>query len=284
MRGIRDKLRAEHDLRLLQRLLRDARAPRAQRHLPVDGDDRRPHQRDHGRPHAVGGPAVKATDLLLGHDEWGMAWISAPPGGAGRGEAAAGGSRRRDVTSTPGRPSPPRSSPPRSDRSARGADRAPGRRAPSRTTAPAGCSCRSPSTDGQDRAGPGPARGHGLRLRVLERDRDRLHLRRPRHLPQVQGPARRARRRSRGTTAAPSPRATSPTAGGWPAWPRRRRDLAVDGAAADHPAQGGDRRRRAPGDPAAGRAEAVRRARRPVALRPAHRPGPADRRRSTTSS
>ena len=41
MRRIRDKLRAEHDLRLLQRLLRHARAARAQRHLPVDGDDRR---------------------------------------------------------------------------------------------------------------------------------------------------------------------------------------------------------------------------------------------------
>ena len=76
MRRIRDELRAEHDLRLLQRLLRHARAPRAQRHLPVDGDDRRPHQRDHGRPHAAVVSAVKATDLLLGHDEWGMAWIS----------------------------------------------------------------------------------------------------------------------------------------------------------------------------------------------------------------
>ena len=43
------------------------------------------------------------------------------------------------------------------------------------------------------RAGPRrarPARGQRLRLRVVERHRDRLHLRRSRHLPQVQGAAR----------------------------------------------------------------------------------------------
>ena len=48
-------LRAEHDLRLLQRLLRHARSARAQRHLPEHGDDRGPDQRDHGHPYAGGG-------------------------------------------------------------------------------------------------------------------------------------------------------------------------------------------------------------------------------------
>ena len=50
------------------------------------------------------------------------------------------------------------------------------------------------------------------------------------------------------------------------------------GAAADHTSQGSDRGRRTPGDPASCRAEALRRARRPDAAGPAHRPGPADRR------
>ena len=54
--------------------------------------------------------------------------------------------------------------------------------------------------------------------------------------------------------------------------PRRRR------TPADHPAQGRHGRRRPAGDPAAGRAEAVRRARRADAGRPAHRPRPAARR------
>ncbi len=40
------------------------------------------------------------------------------------------------------------------------------------------------------------ARSDGLRLRLVERDRHRLHVRRPRHLPQVQG-AGRGRRRTR---------------------------------------------------------------------------------------
>ena len=74
----------------------------------------------------------------------------------------------------------------------------------------------------RERAGPGAARGHRLRLRVVERHRHRLDLRRPRHLPQVQG-ARRA-----GDPGHPArrpdlqPRAAAARAGGWPAWSRRR--------------------------------------------------------------
>ena len=45
----------------------------------------------------------------------------------------------------------------------------------------------APSTHRKVRVPPGRDR---LRLRVVERHRDRLHLRWPRHLPQVQGPAR----------------------------------------------------------------------------------------------
>ena len=85
--------------------------------------------------------AVKAADVFLGHDDWGMAWISA--------HRAASGCRAGRLGMTPGmtdlwrraRPTrvPARSLPPR------GPDRA--SRAPSRppTTAPAGCSCPSPS-------------------------------------------------------------------------------------------------------------------------------------------
>ena len=96
----------------------------------------------------------------------------------------------------------------------------------------------------------------------MERHRDRLHLRRPRHLQQVQGAGRStAPCRSPARRSAPSRREQLDD--GWrlaclaqaTARPRGRR------AAADHPAQGRDRRRRPPGDPAARRAEAVRRAR-----------------------
>ena len=87
---------------------------------------------------------------------------------------------------------------------ARGADRSAGRRAgrPRRHRAgPAVLHRRGQGGAADPQAGAGAAGRQRLRLRVVERHRDRLHLRRPRHLPQVQGaglaghaghPARRA--------------------------------------------------------------------------------------------
>ena len=46
------RARPEHDLRGVQHLLRHARPAHPGRGLAADGDDRRPHQRDHGHPHA----------------------------------------------------------------------------------------------------------------------------------------------------------------------------------------------------------------------------------------
>ena len=193
--------------------------------------------------------AVKAADLLLGHDEWGGAWIAAHRAAAG---CRHGRERPRDrrapelLDSTTSR--------------REGLLRAARRRARAATTAPAGSSSPSPSTPDAT-APPTTQRGvrvppgrDRLRLRVVERHRDRLHLRRPRHLPQVQGAGRgRRRRRSPGTTS----RTFTPDqlddglAAGLPgpgdARPRGRR------TAADHPAQGRHRRRRSPGDPAARR-------------------------------
>ena len=44
------RVRAEHDARRLERLVRAARPPRARRRLPRRGLVRRPDERDHGRP------------------------------------------------------------------------------------------------------------------------------------------------------------------------------------------------------------------------------------------
>ena len=148
--------------------------------------------------------------------------------------------------------------------------------ASSRTTAPAGCSCPSPSPTGQDRevrVPPGvtvfdsaswngiaidsTCGGHG----TCHKCKVRLDVRTP---DLAARPSYLLRDRARQRLAAGLPGHGDPG-------PQGR------GAAADHAAQGGHRRRRTPGDPATGRAEALRRARRPLALRPAHRPGPADR-------
>ena len=51
MRRVRAEYGSEHDLRRVERVLRDARASRDQLHLPAHGDDRRPDQRHHGRPY-----------------------------------------------------------------------------------------------------------------------------------------------------------------------------------------------------------------------------------------
>ena len=182
------RLRPEHDLWLLQRLLRHARSPRAQRHLPVDGDDRRPDQRDHGRAHAGGGHRPSRRPTCCSGTTSGE-WHGSP----GTAEAAEGGpgDGRRHVSSRRGEP----------PRGARHLAR-PRRRAracwprPERPIEPHDGTGRVQLsftvTDGQDRAGAGAAGRERLRLGVVERHRDRLHLRRPRHLPQVQGASRRA--------------------------------------------------------------------------------------------
>ena len=69
-----------------------------------------------------------------------------------------------------------------------------------------------------------PAGVTRVRRGQLERHRHRLHLRRARHLPQVQGPGdSRARCRSPGSTRARSTPTSCAPAGGWPAWPRPSR-------------------------------------------------------------
>ena len=106
--------------------------------------------------------AARAADLLLGHDDWGAAWI------------AAFRARRQRAGRSTGRPS-----------SATGrACEQPGdmlsQRVDLRFNEPSGA---------------GAARGHPLRRGELERHRDRLHLRRPWHLQEVphQVQGRRAR-------------------------------------------------------------------------------------------
>ena len=64
-----------------------------------------------------------------------------------------------------------------------------------------------------------PAGVTAVRRGQLERHRHRLHLRRSRHLPQVQGAGPRRRRcRSPGWTRARSTPTSCAPAGGWPAW------------------------------------------------------------------
>ena len=188
--------------------------------------------------------AVKAADLLLGNDEWG--WRGSP------GPARPPQRRRR-----------PRRRPDslRDDRAGPGPGPDPLR--PGRGQAPRGAGAR---------------RGHAVRRRQLERHRRRLHLRRARHLPQVQDAG--ARGRGAGVAAGPARvqprRAARGLAAGLPR--AGRAGPAGGGAAAGHPAQGGHRRRRAAGDPAPGRAEAVRGAVGADAVRPAHRRRAAARR------
>ena len=150
--------------------------------------------------------AVQAADLMLGNDEWGATWI------------------RRTA---PGRPPQRR----RTNKRPTTSRRRPRRRRTaseqsSRTTVRPRVRLHfAPS----DKDGPRPAGRHGLRRGQLERHRDRLHLRRPRHVQEVQGAdAVRRRARRSGSTSGPSTPTSSTTAGGWPAWPRRTTDLEVD--------------------------------------------------------
>ena len=101
--------------------------------------------------------AVKAADLFLGHDEWGMAWIAAHRGRRRQ-------PRRREPTASRPRADGARRTSPSTTSAARACS---SRRAPSRrrTTAPAGSSWPSPCADQaapRDRPahGPGAARRH----------------------------------------------------------------------------------------------------------------------------
>ena len=79
------RVRRQHDLRRVQRVVRHARPAHARRRLAADGDDRRADQRDHGHPHAAdrrGGQGRRRASS--DHDEWGMAWIAAHRAKAGR--------------------------------------------------------------------------------------------------------------------------------------------------------------------------------------------------------
>ena len=194
--------------------------------------------------------AVKAADLLLGHDEWGGSWIAAHR----EQQAATDRMSRHDAARAAGlrgrRPAP--RGPDRPARTAAAHD--PARR---HRPGPAAFSPAEPRRPGAARASPSSTPRAGTASRSTPP-------------AAATAPARSARCRSldggacrcTGSTCAPSrPDAAARRAGGWPASRRRPRDLRDRRAAADDPAQGRDRRRRPAGDPAAGRAEAVRRAR-----------------------
>ena len=209
--------------------LRPARPAHARRRVPRRRAEPRPDERDHGLAPAEMVEAVRATDFLLGRDEWGATWIRmyrAKQAAATRVSALE--DSRRTAASRPGPPALPPG---------------PARTAPSRRRA---CSpARRSST---------PRAGTASRST------------RP---AAATAPARSARSRSSPGTrrsAAVDPRAFSieELKNGWRLACRADDAGGPDdrGAAAADAAEGRARRRRAPRDPAAGRAEALRRARR----------------------
>ena len=136
--------------------------------------------------------SVRAADLLLGHDEWGARWIAEHR----EREAGEGGG---GVVSP--RPQLAREEEPMDEQARRRRRRA-----------------RAAALPARRHRGARAERDADLRRRELERHRHRLDVRRPRHVPQVQGAgaARRTRRSARSTRARSAPR-SSTTAGAWPA-------------------------------------------------------------------
>ena len=141
-------------------------------------------------PHIV--EAVKAADLLLGHDESGRRVDRGAPSAAGR-------RSRGDVTDGPTTDDLTSDGPAFTldDVRREGLMAAPGTepathdgtgRVDLRFTVHS--DAKAPPAE---RSVPRAAGGHRLRLGVVERHRDRLHLWRPRHLPQVPGPRGRCR-------------------------------------------------------------------------------------------
>ncbi|UUZ60679.1 dihydropteroate synthase [Nocardioides sp. B-3] len=265
-------VRRQHDVRRLQRVVRDAGPARAGLGVPADGDDGGPHQRDHGHPHPGDRRGGQGRRPAPGPRRVGRLSDRGAPGTPGEGSSSrtvkdgpdfslADVAREGLIERSRRRPGGPR----------RHRSCGPRLHGPQ----PRGGRCRGAADPARS---PRPTRCHGLRRRVVERHRDRLDLRRPRHLSQVQGPGRGRRRADQPPRRAHlQPRAA-----------RRRLAARLPGAghprpdgrraATDDTAEGGDRRHRAPGDPATRAAEALRRARGGDPLRPAHRPGPVDRR------
>ena len=216
-------------LRRLQHVVRPAQPPRAQRRLPGHRQPRGPHQRDHGRAQRRVRDAVRAADLLLGRDEWGGAWIA-------HYRRQAQSQRRHEER------------PPSPSGGAAGDARR-------RTTAAAACTWRFAPTDGRRRACR-PAStvfdaaswngvaidstcgGHGTCKKCRVRIED--------------GEAPVTKLDARAFT-------PDELREGWRLACRVQAasDLAIARAAAADAAQGRDGRRRPPGDPAPGRAEAL---------------------------
>ncbi len=84
------RARRQHVPRRLQRLLRPAAAPRAQRGVPADGDGRRADERDHVDRARCACESVRAADLLLGHDAVGGELDRRSPRPPGRREGSRG--------------------------------------------------------------------------------------------------------------------------------------------------------------------------------------------------
>ena len=159
--------------------------------------------------------AVKAADLLLNHDEWGMTWIAAH-----RAKQAAGGM-------TTDRPY-------RRPRPAVGRPRQPAPRGPASTGRPAGRRSRAtpaPRRHRPGRADPAARRAHRPRAaRASPCSTAPAGTASPSTRPAAAtAPARSARCRSpsgrcrcRGSTRGRSPPTSCATAGGSPAWRRRR--------------------------------------------------------------
>ncbi len=188
--------------------------------------------------------AVQAADLLLDRDPWGASWIAAH-----RAQQAAQAARPRQA--------------------AAGRDVTTGADTGTPTFPLDGAGPRRPAVRAQRPPGAGARRGERVRRRELERHRHRLHLRRPRHLQEVQGADA---GRGGGAVGAGHPRVlprrtARRLAAGLPGAGRRRR--ADRRPPAGHPAQGGHRRGRPPGHPAARGAEALPGAGRAVPGRPA---------------
>ena len=195
--------------------------------------------------------SARASDLLLGHDEWGASWIAAH-----RARLAAAAWTQPRWTCRGGRRGVSGAAPQRAARLREAARDVEAELAARRRRR----AC-PPEVPARRRRVPRAERHAGVRRRQLERDRDRLDLRRLRHLQEVQGAGRLRVELPVGSV---DPRAfTRGRAGGRLAAGLPRdgaRGPGRRGAAAADAAQGRAGRRRPPRDPAPVGAEAPRRA------------------------
>ena len=211
------RARGQHVPRGVERVVRPASAPRAERRLPADGDGRRSDERDHVDRRRCASKRCGRPICCSATTPGARSWIAAHRARQARSRAAA-------------RPRRPMSSA-RAQHDARPSARS----WPPPTTAPQRVRLRFLPDGNEVRV---PERDADLRRRELERDRDRFHLRRPRDLQEVQGPDRVGRgagrhRRSAGVHHRRAPRGLA--AG----MPRRRAQRPRDrGATAPDPAEG----------------------------------------------